>query len=166
MPFTPFHMGPGILVKSLLHGSFSLMVFGWAQIVMDMQPLWVMISGHGDLHGISHTYIGSAVLTPVSAITGKYLAEYALKRMNHSRQNSALAISWKVAWISAAIGCFSHVFLDSIMHTDVVPFYPLNTQNPFWHWLSLDNLHRFCVYSGIIGTVIFLFVSYRHRQKS
>lgn len=29
MPFTPFHMGPGLLVKALLQGSFSLMVFGW-----------------------------------------------------------------------------------------------------------------------------------------
>lgn len=32
MPFTPFHMGPGLLVKALLQGSFSLMVFGWTQI--------------------------------------------------------------------------------------------------------------------------------------
>ncbi len=51
MPFTPFHMGPGIVVKALLQGSFSLMVFGWAQIVMDIQPLFVLISGEGHLHG-------------------------------------------------------------------------------------------------------------------
>lgn len=44
MPFTPIHMGPGILIKSLLQGSFSLMVFGWTQIVMDIQPLIVLIS--------------------------------------------------------------------------------------------------------------------------
>ena len=42
MPFTPLHMGPGILIKSLLQGCFSLMVFGWTQIVMDIQPLLVM----------------------------------------------------------------------------------------------------------------------------
>ncbi len=39
MPFTPFHMGPGLLIKAVLQGAFSLMVFGWAQIVMDIQPL-------------------------------------------------------------------------------------------------------------------------------
>jgi len=27
MPFTPLHMGPGILLKSILQGSFSPMVF-------------------------------------------------------------------------------------------------------------------------------------------
>lgn len=51
MPFTPFHMGPGIAIKAMLQGSFSLMVFGWAQIVMDLQPLFVMITGEGHLTG-------------------------------------------------------------------------------------------------------------------
>ncbi len=44
MPFTPIHMGPGILIKSILQGSFSLMVFGWTQIAMDIQPFIVLIS--------------------------------------------------------------------------------------------------------------------------
>jgi hypothetical protein len=44
MPFTPIHMGPGILIKAILQGSFSLMVFGWTQIVMDIQPLIVILS--------------------------------------------------------------------------------------------------------------------------
>ena len=47
MPFTPFHMGPGIFIKALLQGSFSLMVFGWTQVIMDIQPLVVLISGEG-----------------------------------------------------------------------------------------------------------------------
>ena len=62
MPFTPIHMGPGILIKSLLQGSFSLMVFGWTQIVMDIQPLIVLISGEGHLHGFTHTYIGAILI--------------------------------------------------------------------------------------------------------
>lgn len=53
MPFTPFHMGPGIAIKAVLRGSFGLMVFGWTQILMDIQPLIVLISGQGQLHGFS-----------------------------------------------------------------------------------------------------------------
>ena len=41
MPLTPYHMGPGMLLKAVLGGSFSLMVFGWTQIVTDLQPLAV-----------------------------------------------------------------------------------------------------------------------------
>ncbi len=50
MPFTPFHMGPAIFIKALLQGSFSLMVFGWSQIIMDIQPLVVLLTQEGRLH--------------------------------------------------------------------------------------------------------------------
>ena len=37
-------MGPGILIKSLLQGSFSLLIFGFTQILMDLQPLFSIIT--------------------------------------------------------------------------------------------------------------------------
>ncbi len=40
MPFTPLHMGPALVLKSVVGASFSLTVFGWSQIVMDIQPLF------------------------------------------------------------------------------------------------------------------------------
>ena len=78
MPFTPIHMGPGILLKGILQGSFSLMIFGWTQIVMDIQPLFVLISGEGHLHGFSHTYVGATLLAILSGLTGKYLSQIGL----------------------------------------------------------------------------------------
>ena len=78
MPFTPIHMGPGLFIKSILQGSFSLMVFGWTQIVMDIQPLLVLITGEGHLHGFSHTYIGATLIAIFSGLTGKYLSQFGL----------------------------------------------------------------------------------------
>jgi hypothetical protein len=78
-------MGPGIAVKTLLQGSFSLMVFGWAQIVMDLQPLVVLITGDGHLHGFSHTYMGATLLAIFSALSGKYLSEIGLYFMGLNR---------------------------------------------------------------------------------
>src|SRR5687767_11397111 len=103
-------MGPGILVKALLQGGFSLMVFGWAQIVMDIQPLMVLLTGEGHLHGFSHTYIGATLIGAASAVTGKYAAEFGLRLIGGSRH---VPISWAVAVISAFIGSYSHVLLDS-----------------------------------------------------
>ena len=77
MPFTPLHMGPGLLIKAILQGSFSLMVFGWTQIIMDIQPLVVILTGSGHLHGFSHTYMGATLLATFSAISGKYLSDMA-----------------------------------------------------------------------------------------
>ena len=88
MPFTPLHMGPGILIKALLQGSFSLMVFGWAQIVMDIQPLFVLVTGEGHLHGFSHTYIGATLLAILSALSGKYLSEIGLKILGFNANKS------------------------------------------------------------------------------
>ncbi len=160
MPFTPFHMGPGLLIKGLLQGAFSLMVFGWTQIVMDIQPLIVLLSGEGHLHGFSHTYIGATVLAIFSAITGKYLSQFGLwvLKIESSLHNN---ITWKVVLISAFIGSFSHVLLDSIMHADVEPFYPLTLANPFLSLVDVELLHKACIYMGMIGAALYYLIQWR-----
>lgn len=154
MPFTPFHMGPGIVVKALLQSSFSLMVFGWAQIVMDIQPLVVLISGEGHLHGFSHTYVGGTLLAIFSALSGKYLSEIGLFVLGLNKQWQ-VKIKWWVSFLSAFIGTFSHVLLDSIMHSDVEPFFPLTTDNSFLGLISVQSLHKVCLYSALVGGVLY-----------
>jgi hypothetical protein len=72
-------MGPGILIKSLLQGGFSLIVFGWTQIVIDIQPLIVLLSGEDHLHGYTHAYVGVILIAIFAGLTGKYLSEFGLK---------------------------------------------------------------------------------------
>lgn len=165
MPFTPFHIGPGIAFKALLHSSFSLMVFGWAQIVMDIQPLIVMVSDEGHLHGFSHTYIGATLLALLSGLTGKYLAEIGLFVLDLNRQWS-VKISWWVTFLSAFIGTYSHVVLDSLVHGDVEPFYPFTRSNNLLGILSVSALHQLCVYSGLAGAALYYTMSwYRKRRR-
>ena len=133
MPFTPFHMGPGIAVKALLQGSFSLMVFGWAQIVMDIQPLLVMISGEGHVHGFSHTYVGATLLSIFSAL-------------------------------SAFIGTYSHVLLDSTMHVDVEPLFPFTTDNLLLGLVSVNSLHMFCLYSALVGGTLYFAINWFQKR--
>lgn len=128
------------------------MVFGWAQIVMDIQPLIVLLSGEGHLHGFSHTYLGATLIAVFSALSGKYLAEIGLFILGIN-DDWQIKITWWVAFLSAFIGTFSHVFLDSIMHADVEPFYPLTTHNEFLGIISVAALHKLCFYSGLIGGI-------------
>ena len=153
-------MGPGILIKALLQSSFSLMVFGWTQIVMDIQPLIVLITGEGHLHGFTHTYLGAILLAIFSALSGKYLSEFGLTILGIAKDNP-IKIMWWVSFLSAFIGSFSHVFLDSIMHADVQPFYPITLSNPFQGYVSISALHKVCLYSGLIGAAIYYAVSWR-----
>ncbi|MBE9504615.1 MAG: hypothetical protein IME96_10610 [Proteobacteria bacterium] len=166
MPFTPFHMGPGIFIKALLQGSFSLMVFGWAQIAMDIQPLFVLVTGEGHLHGFSHTYIGATLLALFSAVSGKYLSEVGLKVLGIAKKSKPVNIAWWVAFVSAFIGTYSHVALDSIMHSDVVPYYPLSQANNLHGLITVANLHMFCLYSALVGAIIYYSVQYVTKKQS
>ncbi len=159
MPFTPFHMGPGVLVKALLQGSFSLMLFGWTQIVMDLQPLIAIVTGEGKLHGFTHTYVGSTLIAVLAAVTGKYISQWALIIFTNGAQRG-MNIRWWVAFLSAFIGSYSHVILDSIMHTDMEPLLPFAQSNGLLGLISIEALHKLCIYSGLLGTVIYFAFSY------
>lgn len=166
MPFTPIHMGPGILIKSLLQGSFSLMVFGWTQIVMDIQPLIVLISGEGHLHGFTHTFVGAILITVIATLTGKYLSEFGLKIIRISKNDNPISLMWCVVFLSAFIGSFSHVLLDSIMHSDVEPFFPFILDNQFLGLISVSMLHKVCLYSGLVGAAIYYGVNWKLKKKT
>lgn len=157
MPFTPIHMGPGIAIKALLQGSFSLMVFGWSQILMDIQPLIGLLTNQARLHGFSHTYIGALLIAGLAIVTGKGLSEWGLRWLEIGKHNS-LVITWKIAAFSALIGTFSHVLIDSLMHRDMTPWSPLSDNNSLLGWVSIDQLHSFCWWLGGIGALIYLAV--------
>lgn len=166
MPFTPLHMGPGILLKALLQGSFSLMVFGWAQIVMDVQPLFVLLTGEGRLHGFSHTYVGATLLAIFSALSGKYLSEFGLRVLGISEKTNPVKITWWIAFTSAFIGTYSHVILDAIMHGDVEPYYPVSYVNNFLGLVTVNQLHQLCFISAGVGAVLYYLLQYVLRKHN
>ena len=112
MPFTPLHMGPGLAVKAVMQRKFSLLVFGWSQVVIDLQPLLAMTTGREPRH---------------------------------------LPVRWPVAFGSAFIGTYSHVLIDSVMHVDVLPFYPFNPASPLHALISIDALHVVCLATAAAG---------------
>lgn len=163
MPFTPIHMGPGLLIKSVMQRSFSLMVFGWSQIVMDIQPLAVMLTGQSHVHDFTHTYLGALLVAIVAALSGKYLAELGLRMLDRTQH---LPIRWQVALGSAIIGTYSHVLLDSLMHTDIEPFAPWSLNNPLLGWLTIDHLHLLCVGAGLLGLGLYPLIHHWRTRHS
>ena len=148
MPFTPLHMGPGLAVKAVLNKKFSLMVFGWSQIVIDLQPLFVLTTGRGELHGFSHTLLGATLIGLLCGATGKHLGELGLRILREPRH---LPIGWGVCFASAFIGTYSHIFIDSVMHVDVLPLLPFSTDSPLRGIISIDALHVVCLVAAVVG---------------
>jgi len=148
MPFTPLHMGPGLLVKAVLRGAFSLLVFGWMQIPTDIQPLLVLLTGEGALHGVSHTYLGATPIALLAAFSGKYAGEFGLRVL---RMPEFLPIGWRAAVVSGGIGAYSHVAIDGIMHADMMPLYPFSDERVLYGIVSVEMLHILCLASALLG---------------
>ncbi|MGQ9623978.1 MAG: hypothetical protein ACUVT9_01250 [Candidatus Bathycorpusculaceae bacterium] len=84
MPFTPFHLGPALLLGLALFAVFDLPALLIASVIPDIEPFYVMyfnVSGY-PLHGFFHSYLGASILTflvtalvyPLSEFFGKVMA--------------------------------------------------------------------------------------------
>ena len=147
MPFTPIHLGPGLAFKAMGGRHFSFMVFGGAQVLMDLEPLIGILQDRDVLHGVTHTGLGALVIGSVAAVIGKPISTLVLRW----RKIAHPPLTWLAAMTGAYVGTFSHVLLDAIMHADMAPAWPLLRGNPMLELISIDQLHLACLAAGVIG---------------
>ena len=67
---------------------------------------------------------------------------------------------------SAFAGSFTHVLLDSIMHADIEPWSPFSPVNELLGIVSVEALHKMCVYSGLAGAVIYFVMNFLIARRS
>lgn len=170
MPFTPFHMGPGLAVKALLGRRFSVLSFGIAQVAMDIEPLVQMLRDGDRLHGLSHTFVGASVIGLAIVAVAPALCRPILERWNQELAHHRLAsfaseetLSRSAVWSGALIGTYSHVVLDAIMHVDAQPFAPWVAANALHGAVSIASLHALCVATGLIGVAAWAIAGLRRR---
>ena len=160
MPFTPFHFGPGLAAKVVAPGYFSFTVFVFSQVLIDIEPLYFMLNGEWPIHRIFHTYPGATVIAIVSFVVGRPVCGACLAivkrsiRLTRSGLFEAMRLISPIAALSAAfIGSYSHVALDSIMHSDIHPLAPFTNDNYLLHSITVSELHLYCFVAGIAGAV-------------
>ena len=163
MPFTPFHFGAGLALRSLTGEWFSFMVFCFVQVLIDLEPGWYMLRGEDEIHRFFHTYAGSTVAAVVGALAGRPLCQWLLRQWNARLSPAqarwlgvAPAISWTAACTGALAGAWSHVFLDSFMHADMRPFAPWRADNALLFAIHVDTLYLSCALAGVAGLAVLL----------
>ncbi len=67
---------------------------------------------------------------------------------------------WGVVCFSALLGTYSHVLLDSIMHGDMNPFWPMTVRNHLLGYIDAYRLHAICAITGVGATLLFFAVRY------
>ncbi|MDC7126306.1 MAG: metal-dependent hydrolase [Spirochaetales bacterium] len=117
MPLTPLHFGLNTSVGIIFKKYINIPMCVLSNVIIDIQPfLVVFFDCKFELHGFSHTLIGgSAIMLPVSVIFG-------LIRKKITKQKISI-----VSYIlGGEVGVLLHLFLDSLMHSDMVVFLPFS----------------------------------------
>jgi hypothetical protein len=174
MPFTPFHMGPAAALKAAAPRHLSLTVFGFSQVLIDLEPLYYMLRHEAIVHRFFHTYVGATLVGLAAVALGRPVCQWLL--MLWPRLRGALAgqppredarvasrIPVGAAVAGAFLGVYSHVVLDSIMHADIRPLAPFSQANPLFRVLSLGALHQLCLGAGIVGLIVLAVTARRQR---
>ena len=66
-------------------------------------------------------------------------------------------------WCLPFVGTYSHVLLDSIMHSDMQPLAPSSNTNALLGVISVGSLHLVCVLGGVVGGLAFFTAFIRRR---
>jgi membrane-bound metal-dependent hydrolase YbcI (DUF457 family) len=153
MPFTPIHLGPGLVFKAIGGKHFSFIVFAGTQVLMDIEPLVGMLQDRHVLHGYTHTILGALLIGTIAGIIGRPISSLALKW----QEIPHYPFTWLASFLGAYVGTFSHILFDAIMHTDMSPWWPIASGNKLLGLISVDALHVWCMVAAAIGAVVCIF---------
>ncbi|HEY7642789.1 MAG TPA: hypothetical protein VH814_23850 [Steroidobacteraceae bacterium] len=148
MPFTPFHFGPGALVHAAAPKSISFLAFCGANVLVDVEPLYFMLTGGYPLHRFFHTYVGATVAGLLFVALFALVRRFALPLLRILRLDD---LRVRAVAIGAFAGTYSHVVLDSLMHADMRPLAPFSDDNALLRMVSVETLHAYCLIAGALG---------------
>jgi len=154
VPFTPFHFGPGAVIKAATPKYFSFLLFCGSQVVMDFESGYYLLRGEYPVHRFFHTFIGAALVAVICTVLGRIVWNWGARLIENEIRLPVM--SWTTAFFTAFIGTWSHVVLDSIMHRDMRPFGPFSDQNPFLYLVGPNALHNICIITGFAGAIIWI----------
>ena len=161
MPFTPFHFGPGAAIHAVAPRYVSFLGFCVSNVLIDVEPLYYMLTQQYPVHRFFHTYLGASLVacaTLVLFISARWFASRIwLPNLFKWRELGLLPVA-----LGAVVGCYSHIVLDSFMHRDITPLSPFSDANPLLHAVSLSTLHWGTVTAAVFGVCV---LAVRHRLQ-
>lgn len=155
MPVTPFHFGPALFLGLLLLNYLDLPTFLIANVIIDVEPVLVLTFGLDyRVHGFFHSFLGSTIIALLITILMKKIRKPILPILSFFKIETRTSFLRRL--VASLSGVYIHILLDSRMHYDIQPFYPL-TFNPFLNRGVLAGLevYIFCVWCFIGAVIIY-----------
>ena len=154
MPFTPFHFGPSGFVGLAFRKWIDLPVFVLANVAVDFEPGIVLLFALDyPVHGFCHTFLIGAGVGLVWAFVA-YWARGVIRRLMHLF-GLGYETNLRKVLVSAVLGVWFHVFLDSFCWSDVQPFWPLRA-NPFLDLIEVRTVYQLCILSSVPAILLYV----------
>jgi membrane-bound metal-dependent hydrolase YbcI (DUF457 family) len=154
VPFTPYHLGPSAVIGMGAVKLFHLPALLIGSVIVDIEPFTVLVFDLDyPLHGFFHTFLGGTIAALLVAVILYFLRKPIDRFMVRIKLEQKSGF-WFILW-SAMFGMATHIFLDSIFHLDIHPFYPF-ARNPFYGLLSRGVVLGLCSVSFLVAVVIYL----------
>ena len=164
MPATPYHFGPGLLVKAAAPRQFSMAAYSLTQVVIDLESGYFLLRGKVPIHRELHTFTMGAL---IGLLCGLIVSRIGA-RMARPRDvvGEALSAEYRlsVAVMSGVFGGLLHPVLDGIIYDDIRPFWPFTSANPLYGLLSAATVYQFCVVTALVGAALLLAWERRPRR--
>lgn len=161
MPFTPFHLGPALLLGVLLYRWVDLPTLLVSSIIIDIRAALVVYGPlESPIHGILTTFAGGTVIAILVTTVISSFPNSIDRLLDYGRLTDS--VSRGGIFAGSLLGVYSHVVLDSILYTDARPFYPI-AWNPFFvDGVKFIPVYLGCTLTGILGIIVFA-VKYRNK---
>lgn len=144
MPITPFHFGPGAALHALAPRHIGFLPFCAANVLIDVESLYNLVKGNWPVHAFLHTWIGAALIAAATM-----LLFIGAQRLGFFKALTRVGL---VA--GAALGAFTHIVFDGIMHADMAPFAPFADSNPLLALIAIDRLHQLCLAAAVFAIAV------------
>ena len=156
MPFTPYHLGPALVIGIILIYYLDFPTLLVASVILDIEPFFVlMLNLNYPIHGFFHSFLGGTIiLLPLSFAMLKFRPH--LNPITDLFKIEQTSSFFKI--ITASIlGIYLHILLDAPLYSDIQPFFPLSF-NPFLNTTEsvASIIYLFCSYC-FLGAIILYF---------
>ncbi len=143
MPFTPIHLGFAIFLFSVLPfmDPIALLI---GTVIIDLEPIFYLITGIGQMHGIMHSTLGVLVFFIPTSFISWLCYKFVKLEKYFPKFNIYISL------LSGIIGLFSHVIFDGILYSEIMFLYPFSMQ--------AGMLHNIIPYSAVYWILGIMFI--------
>jgi len=170
MPFTPFHFGHALPfcfvdfkkkrvdVASCLIGS----------IIVDIHAVIIFLFGLPQpLHGPVHSFLIVTILGVLTGVLVHFTQNFWNKITTFFKWEQKTTLKSKIFW--ALLMCYTHLFLDAFLYSEMNFWWPFLNGNPFYGILSSPTVYMICTIGIILGVfeyILFIICFLKKTQNS